>query len=160
MPLRRTLQCCQASQNSSKLTTDSPLLMQNCEIHILKYTSPLIYRGEMHFRVQKMGKLQITPMSYFFFLVYTIAKKRKIPFKRIAWKNLPHSLRKSNSRCHGCRGGFHKPQTLRLRQNMDIKRHDEAVLGDEVRPKPKIHRGRRAHHPAHKHGNALACRLG
>ena len=24
----------------------------------LKYTSPFIYRGEMHFRVQKMGKLQ------------------------------------------------------------------------------------------------------
>ena len=58
MPLRRTLPCCRASRNSLNSTTDSPLLMQNCEIHILKHTSPLIYRGEMHFRVQKMGKLQ------------------------------------------------------------------------------------------------------
>ena len=31
---------------------------ENCEIHFLKYTLPFIYRGEMHFRVQKMGKLQ------------------------------------------------------------------------------------------------------
>ena len=63
IPLRRTLPCCQASQNSLKLTTDSPSLMQNCEIHFLKYTSPFIYRGEMHFRVQKMGKLQEVPLE-------------------------------------------------------------------------------------------------
>ena len=34
--------------------------MLNCETHFLKYTSPFIYRGEMHLRVQKMGKLQDT----------------------------------------------------------------------------------------------------
>ena len=28
------------------------------KIYFLKYTSPFIYRSEMHFRVQKMGKLQ------------------------------------------------------------------------------------------------------
>ena len=61
MHLRRTIPCCRASQNSLKLTTGSPSLMLNCETHFLKYTSPFIYRGEMHLRVQKMGKLQSTP---------------------------------------------------------------------------------------------------
>ena len=29
------------------------------KIYFLKYTSPFIYRDEIHFRVQKMGKLQL-----------------------------------------------------------------------------------------------------
>jgi hypothetical protein len=42
-------------QYVTRVRDASPSSKENWEIHFLKYTSPFIYRGEIHFRVQKKG---------------------------------------------------------------------------------------------------------